>query len=410
METSTLYYREGSSDKVYHIEVVDNGNGTYSVPFAFGRRGSTLQKGFKADGVSRSSALSEYNKVVREKTKKGYSSGPTMAGVTSKTSTVNPESAWEEYLKMKAGGGGEEAEPEPEVEAPVSGGVNVGDDSGINPMLLNNVEDPLPYIEEDSWIMQEKHDGRRLIVRKQKDSRGETIVGINNSGKIIPLTSEIFSAIEDLKEDVILDGESIGEKFYVFDCLKYGTSSIDASTPFSRRAAVAKDICKKIKSPNVVFVACYETKADKQAAFNRIRDLDGEGVVFKNADGQYKAGRPNSGGNALKFKFYQTVTAKVLKQNGAKRSVHLGLIDDGDGTESPAITDVGKVTIPANYPIPKAGEHCEIRYLYAYRGGCLYQPIYQGVREDRYAPDKVRTLKFKPTPPIGEEDEPEEIA
>jgi hypothetical protein len=44
MEHTTLYYRQGSSDKVYQasLESVDGG---YVVHFAYGRRGATLQTG-----------------------------------------------------------------------------------------------------------------------------------------------------------------------------------------------------------------------------------------------------------------------------------------------------------------------------------------------------------------------------
>ena len=37
----TLYYREGSSDKVYQVSLEPKGDG-FIVNFAFGRRGSTL--------------------------------------------------------------------------------------------------------------------------------------------------------------------------------------------------------------------------------------------------------------------------------------------------------------------------------------------------------------------------------
>ena len=37
----------------------------------------------------------------------------------------------------------------------------------------------------------------------------------------------------------------------------------------------------------------------------------------------------------------------------------------------------------------------EVRYLYAYPGGALYQPVYLGPRTDQTLPDDVSTLKFK---------------
>jgi bifunctional non-homologous end joining protein LigD len=36
-----------------------------------------------------------------------------------------------------------------------------------------------------------------------------------------------------------------------------------------------------------------------------------------------------------------------------------------------------------------------VRYLYAYPGGALYQPVYLGPRTDQTLPDDVSTLKFK---------------
>jgi bifunctional non-homologous end joining protein LigD len=71
----TLYFREGSSDKVYQagIEPKDAG---FVVNFAFGRRGSTLKTGTKtAKPVDYQAALNVYDKLVREKMAKGYCSG-----------------------------------------------------------------------------------------------------------------------------------------------------------------------------------------------------------------------------------------------------------------------------------------------------------------------------------------------
>jgi bifunctional non-homologous end joining protein LigD len=38
----------------------------------------------------------------------------------------------------------------------------------------------------------------------------------------------------------------------------------------------------------------------------------------------------------------------------------------------------------------------EVRYLYAYPNGALYQPVYQGVREDKnYDECMISQLKYK---------------
>lgn len=67
-----LAYQEGSSDKVYHVQVVAVGNG-YEVHFQYGRRGKTLIKGTKTSGpVGRLTAERIYEDLVHEKKVKGY--------------------------------------------------------------------------------------------------------------------------------------------------------------------------------------------------------------------------------------------------------------------------------------------------------------------------------------------------
>lgn len=108
-----------------------------------------------------------------------------------------------------------------------------------------------------------------------------------------------------------------------------------------------------------------------------------EGVVFKKLSAAHTAGRPNSGGDQVKYKFYETCTVEVTKRNKGKRSVAI----ECEGT------GVGNVTIPANHTIPKKAELVEIRYLYFNAGGALYEPVYLGVRDDLEAADTVASLK-----------------
>ena len=57
--------------------------------------------------------------------------------------------------------------------------------------------------------------------------------------------------------------------------------------------------------------------------------------------------------------------------------------------------EVGNCTIPTNHPFPETGAFVEIRYLYAFRGGSLYQPVYKGERGDKSETDLYESLKFK---------------
>ena len=47
-----LFFQEGNSDKVYNASIVETAPGTYTVAVEWGRRGSALNKGNKAVGVS----------------------------------------------------------------------------------------------------------------------------------------------------------------------------------------------------------------------------------------------------------------------------------------------------------------------------------------------------------------------
>ena len=49
-ERIDLYYQQGSSDKVYHLQL-ENVEEQWSVNAQWGRRGSTLQSDTKASGV-----------------------------------------------------------------------------------------------------------------------------------------------------------------------------------------------------------------------------------------------------------------------------------------------------------------------------------------------------------------------
>ena len=75
-ERISLYYRQGGSDKVYHVAIEPSGKAGFVVNFAYGRRGATLQTGTKTSSpVDYPAAKKIYDKLVREKTAKGYTPG-----------------------------------------------------------------------------------------------------------------------------------------------------------------------------------------------------------------------------------------------------------------------------------------------------------------------------------------------
>lgn len=379
--STSLHFREGNSDKEYHAAVEPEGEG-YIVTFAYGRRGGNLTTGRKTQNiVTLAEANAIHDKLVREKTAKGYRE----VGVTRQPDRTSN---------------------------------NDGQDSGIRCQLLNPIEEPEldRLLDGTTHCLQEwsgatwtganatcpkgatggehqKHDGRRLMVRK----KGDEITGINRRGLLIPVPEPIRRAVAEIPVDVLIDGEAVGDTLHAFDLLEVKGYDIRTNAYLSRMAGLIALLDPE--HPHLRPVNTHTEPDDKRAMFGTLRLCGGEGVVFKEIDSPFSLGRPNSGGSQLKFKFVESASFIVTGVN-AKRSVNLGLMaSDGNG-----IVSAGNVTIPPNQRIPEAGRVVEIRYLYALRqSGSIYQPVYLGERADIPASDcTVDQLKYKSEPVAAE--------
>lgn len=346
-DKASLYYKDSGADKEYHasIEAKDGG---HVVNFAFGRRGSTLQTGTKTQSpVSYDKAKSIFEKLVREKTAKGYSPG---AAGTPYQHTSKEDRA-----------------------------------TDVLPQLLNPIEEDemLRLKSDDGFWMQQKFDGRRCLIRKT----AEGIEGINRKGLVVGLADPILQAAKAIGATFILDGEAIGDVFYAFDLLSMNGVDLRSSAYTHR----LNQLEKLQPSGAIRLVETARTKKEKADLFAKLTKTEQEGVVFKRPSSLYVAGRPsNGGGSQLKFKFYATASCIVAGIN-AKRSVGLAVLD-GD-----KLVNVGNVTIPPNQPIPVKDALLEVRYLYAYKGGSLFQPTSIGLRDDiDRSACSISQLKYKP--------------
>jgi predicted DNA-binding WGR domain protein len=72
VQSESLSYVGGGSDKEYHIYLCDHGGSTYTVHGEYGRRGSISQRAEKGTFKSRFAASEEFNKLEAEKRGKGY--------------------------------------------------------------------------------------------------------------------------------------------------------------------------------------------------------------------------------------------------------------------------------------------------------------------------------------------------
>lgn len=349
METITLYYKEGSSDKVYTTSIEPSEDG-YRVTFAYGRRNSTLQTGTKTPvPVSYNAAKTIFDKLVREKQAKGYSAG--------------------------------------ENGTPYGKSENAGGFTGMLPQLLNPIEHHQvhQFINDPAYWMQEKMDGKRLMLCKE----GDQITGINRRGIEVGIPETLVTSARHSSVDFLMDGEAVGDAFWVFDLLSIGSQDL-RQMRYAERSLRLSQILVSSRFPYICSVDTAYLARDKKELFEELKAHGREGLVFKHIEAPYTPGRPSSGGSQFKFKFWNTASFIVSAIN-SQRSVSLMLTREGRQVT------VGNVTIPANHEIPAVGQVVECRYLYAFKeSGCIYQPIYLGARDDITAEEcTVDQLKWK---------------
>lgn len=348
IQQASLCYKEGSSDKVYHVWLrkSDAEDGKFVVDFAFGRRGSTLNTGTKTNRpMSQYNATDVFDTLVRSKLEKGY-----------------------QYMQSK--------DVPPEYSQLVT--TLAAKQTGIFPQLLNPIEVNEGYdefVNGDEWWAQEKKDGKRLIIRRIEDE----VVGINRRGLTCGIPDAITAVMKHFPgPSIMVDGESIGETLHVFDLLEF--HGIDCrAQPYVKRynalAVLVKGLQDKSMDKGLVLVPVYKSLLAKERVVQLFILENREGVVFKQWNAPYTAGRPASGGTQRKYKFYATASVVVNAVN-AQRSVGMMIYKNGRSTE------IGNVSIPVNGKMPEVGQIIEVKYLYAYRGGALAQPVYIGVRDD----------------------------
>lgn len=353
IQSASLHYREGNSDKVYHAAIEPSGEG-YIVTFAYGRRGNTLTSGTKTNyPVTFADATKAFNKLINSKLAKGY-----------QHSNASPSDAM-----------------------PYQQSGNEGTDSGIRCQLLNPIEslDVTRMLCDHRHCLQEKHDGRRLMVRK----KGDEIIGINRRGLIVAIPDAIRDAVRQIPHNVLIDGEAVGDTLHAFDILE-----VDGRCLRERRY-IDRFSCLFMVIPTALgalrWVSTTVTPQDKIDTYEELRLSQCEGVVFKDMEAIYSPGRPNSGGPQMKYKFVESASFVVTGIN-AQRSVMLGLY------EGKKLVSAGNVSIPPNHDIPAKGDIVEVRYLYAFKqSGSIYQPFYLGKRDDIPASEcAVEQLKYKP--------------
>ena len=352
----SLWFKEGSSDKIYKVAIEKAGN-SYAVNFSFGRRGSTLNTGTKTQTpVSLEEATKIYDKLVLSKTAKGYKPTGESGGIASSITNAVKD------IDQR--------------------------DTGLRPQLLNPVSEneAEQYLTDDAWCGQEKIDGRRMIIKKI----GQTIIAANRKGLSIGFPDAIASTLATIALDAyfVADGEAVGEVLNVFDLLECHNTDL-RDEPYSDRLDQLKTFIGGGSKAVVVAETAIGTTA-KRKMFAKLKAANKEGIVFKKLSARWYAGRPESGGSAIKCKFYATASVVVSSHTMGKHSIGVRL----------GSRNMGSVTIAQNMPLPKIGSIAEIRYLYVTGiNGKFYQPTFLVIRDDVTEDEctvEKQHIKYKP--------------
>lgn len=360
----TMYCQEGGSDKEYRLELIPDDKG-WSVTGYSGRRGGVLKPQQKCSGVDYETGLKEYNAIFKEK-------------VNKKRYVPQAEQI------------GDSIASAPYIASPLQ-----REDTGLAPQLLNMIRTPEElevYLKDPNFIIQKKHDGERRSV--SVDSKMDMKVG-NKEGMATSLpenTAQDVKKLANLVGGIDVDGELVGDHFIIFELLKVGDVDL-RQQPYEGRLAQLVQLMSKVES-QVANIHLIESSGQdyksKKALVGRLEKENAEGFTLKDVRAAHAPGRPSKGGSQMKYKFYEDCSLRVSSISVAKRSVHVEGLD-----ENGSPVDLGKITIPVNYDIPKKGDIVNIRYLYCYRGGKLFQTTYSGKRDDQTLPDSLDKLKFK---------------
>jgi bifunctional non-homologous end joining protein LigD len=342
----SLRFTQGSSDKVYNVFLnryeKDADNCGWTVETAYGRYGKTLNYGSKTTKpLSYEKALQLYVKLIAQKKARGY----VIQGVST------------------------------DFTAPIDDKIH----TGWVPQLLYQVEqnEAMDLFHHMTVYAQVKHDGERRAVIMS----GTKITGANRLGFEVPIRDDIYKELDDLNNlhpfNFTLDCEDMGDHYVIFDVMDEGENEC-----FSYRAKRLNNLAAAIeeqgyKHLKVERAYCCNFRSNMVDFIKKARSNREEGVVFRDGSKVYTPGKGTKNGAAFKLKFYSDCTCRVGSVHPSKRSIGLQLFNEkGLGV------DVGNCTIPMNHRMPNVYDLVDIKYLYAYKGGSLYQPIYKGKRLD----------------------------
>lgn len=242
------------------------------------------------------------------------------------------------------------------------------------------------FLDNDSWVMEQKLDGHRLLLHSPGADMPPT--ALTRNGSIY--SRKLPKAIQDFRfpeGDWALDGELVDGTFWVFDLPMFQGEATGLSLEL-RRVAL-ETFLANIRHP-FKLVPQARTQGEKISLAARAMADNFEGLILKRVDSPYRPGARTD--EWLKVKFVATADCVVLAvRDDGKESVRLGLY-----APTGALLEVGRSSLIGKEKrgAINKGDVIECRYLYTGTGNRLYQPTILRKRDDK-TPSECTTDQLK---------------
>jgi bifunctional non-homologous end joining protein LigD len=254
----------------------------------------------------------------------------------------------------------------------------------IVPQLLTEIDETEldRYLNSAAFGAQEKKDGKHLTLQITRNSN---LFIRNKKGAISTCAPEFEAALRQVGFPLLVDGEQVNGIFWVWDLLELDGQNLRPNS-YHVRYAKLKEL-EALFGSTIRVLKLVTTRADKIALFNELKARGKEGIVFKKLSAPFSEGK---GEDQVKFKFYAEASVIVVAGRPGKQSIGMELFDANGNREF-----VGYCSC-ALHPLPPIDSIAEVKYLYAYHGGCLYQTAFKELRDDIDLSEcKTAQLKYK---------------
>lgn len=363
LPTITLHSTVGGSDKLYQLTIVPAEEpDTYNLVYANGRRTGSLTPGKKPKNptpLTFSQANTELEDLKRHQISRGYHElGNCSLCAHEQVAVIEPTSS--------------QTLPTINASCQLLTLLPKSDDCRTLKDFLRVCDD---LLNDPRYCAEQKFDGDRMLL--YLDAEGN-VTAYNRTQGVRGVSSSVTNELQRfrLNAPLMLDGESIGDKFHIFDLLEIQGMDIRLLAFEHRNAQLATLFSHAPNLTALVPTKTFFSAADKTALLIQMFEEQKEGIVLKKLSAPYRSERVT---DQFKVKFVSEATFIVteLRPNG-KNSVTIALLN-----QASQIVSAGHVSIRPCIKHVNVNDLLDVRYLYARRSsGHVVQAVAQRIRTD----------------------------